>query len=76
MKGYRYDEELYKKEFSSNLQRVLNDKNVSQRKLSEDTGISEVSISRYLNGKRIPSFYTIEKIALALKCSTDEFRCF
>lgn len=41
------------------------------RELSEKTGITEVSIGRYLTGQRIPKATEIIKIANALNCTCD-----
>lgn len=41
------------------------------RELSEKTGITEVSISRYLTGQRVPKATEIIKIANALNCTCD-----
>jgi transcriptional regulator with XRE-family HTH domain len=49
---------------------------ISQCELSERTGITQPSISDYMNGKKLPSFYTVDKIAKALGCSVDAFRYF
>lgn len=46
-------------------------KGISQRELAERTGITEQSISRYLNGKRIPNLVDGAKIAKALNVSLD-----
>ena len=42
---------------------------LTQRELSKKAGISEVTISRYINGKREPDFKTFLKIAGA--CNYD-----
>lgn len=41
----------------------------SRGRLSELTGISERTISKYLNGQATPSAYNIKKIAQVLRCS-------
>ena len=40
--------------------------------LSYKTGISTVTLSKYMNGKTTPSTYNIQKIAQALRCSVTE----
>lgn len=67
-------EEECKYEFGSRLRRLMMYKCVSQLELSEATGISQPQLSRYMAGKVMPSFYTADKIAKALKCSIDELR--
>lgn len=67
-------DEEFKQEFSSRLRRVMYRKGITQIDLSEMTGISQPRISSYVSGKTFPSFYSIDRIAKALKCSTDDFR--
>lgn len=38
----------------------------SQKKLADETGISESTVSRYLNGERVPKVNNIHKISDAL----------
>lgn len=66
------DEERFRMEFGRRLRRILDFKNISQLELSEKTGISQVAISKYIRGKRTPSFYNADKIARALGCSVTE----
>lgn len=66
------DEERFRLEFGRRLRRILDFKNISQLELSEMTGISQVAISKYIRGKRTPSFYNADKIARALDCSITE----
>ena len=40
--------------------------------LSEATGISRVTLGKYLNGQATPSGYNMERLARALKCSVTE----
>lgn len=44
---------------------------MSQRELAEKTGITEVTISRYVSAQRVPKATEIKKIADALNCSCD-----
>lgn len=50
----------------------LKERNLTQRDLSEEIGITEVSISRYITGERIPSVAVAIKIANLLGCTVDE----
>lgn len=50
----------------------LKERNLTQRDLSEELGITEVSISRYITGERIPSVAVAIKIANLLGCTVDE----
>ena len=66
--------EQCKIEFSSRLYRLMRRKCITQEALSEMTGITQPLISSYINGKTLPGFYNVDKIAKALGCSVDELR--
>lgn len=55
-----------------NLAEYRKDRNMTQRELSEITGIPFSSIAMYETGKRIPSLTRARKIADFFKVSTDE----
>lgn len=65
-------EESWSKEFGIRLYKIMNERGISQNELSEMTGISKVSLSKYMNGKAIPSAYNARRIARALDCSMYE----
>lgn len=58
--------------FGESLKRVLDERGKSQKWLADQTRIAEVSISRYVSGKRVPDAYAVLKICNALNCSVDE----
>lgn len=64
----------FRKEFSKRLYRFLYWKGITQDDLAKKTGISRVSINKYLNCRSTPSFYIIDKITKALGCPIDYFR--
>lgn len=66
------DELEWRRKFASVLDAKMRRVCISQSALSELTGISMVSISKYINGKATPSTYNLSKIARALHCSTHE----
>ena len=66
------DEDIWRKNFSRRLRRRMEYIGVSQEWLSDKTGISQVTISKYLNGKSSPSGYSMERIARALGCTVGE----
>lgn len=66
------NENQYRSELSYALNVRLSGKFMSQKDLSERTGISEPMISMYLRGKTTPSSYNLAKIARALECSVEE----
>lgn len=45
---------------------------ITQEQLAEEIGVSQVMVSKYMNGKAIPSCTTLRRIARALRCSTSE----
>ena len=65
-------EEDWGKVFGETLNSKLYNRGISQRQLATDTGISEVTISKYLCGSSIPSAQNISKIAKALGCTSSE----
>lgn len=67
-------EDECKMEFAYRLRSRMERRCITQQALSELTGISQSSISCYVKGTKIPSFYNADKIAKALGCSVDDFR--
>lgn len=61
-------------EFALRLRRIMSQKNISSKELSETCKITPPQLSGYLTGKHTPSFYAVDKIAKALGCSVDELR--
>lgn len=59
------------KSIANRIINALNRTGVSQRQLADATGMTEVSISRYVKGKRIPSAEILGKIADVLGVTTD-----
>ena len=54
--------------FSTNLQEMLEDARCSQEELAEDTGLTQATISRYINKKQLPGLKAIINISYALGC--------
>jgi DNA-binding XRE family transcriptional regulator len=69
---YAVNEEEWRIRFAKKLQRKLNCLGMTQEALAFNTGISLVTISKYINGKATPSGYNIQRIASALQCSYSE----
>lgn len=66
--------ELEKKEYEKIGKRILEAleiRKMTQRQLAEKTGITEATISRYAQSKRVPKGPEIVKIANSLNCTTD-----
>lgn len=72
----RVSEDDWKAVFSRKLRRIMDRKYISQKDLSERTGISRATVSAYINGRSVPSLYAAHKIANALECSINEFMDF
>ncbi len=64
-------------EFSEILRSYLNEHNITMADLSRNTGIERFALSRYVNGKRVPSKpETVEAIADALQMTYAEKNAF
>lgn len=66
-------EQTFKLLFGRRLRMIMRDRDINRVQLSELTGISTMSIGRYINGTRLPSGYTLRKFARALGCTVDDF---
>jgi len=55
----------------SKISKLLEDKGVTQRDLAKMVGVTEVTISRYINGIREPKGSILNDIAIALNVSSD-----
>ena len=54
------------------LKQARENENLSQRKLAQDTGINQQSISRWESGQRLPNILDLIKLANYYKISIDE----
>lgn len=59
-------------EIKCNISEFLNKKGMTQRELADAIGTTEVSISRYVTGDRIPKVTTCIQMAKVFGCSTEE----
>lgn len=57
--------------FSQRLQIALSKRTLTQAELSRRTGISEASLSRYVNGARAPRILHLVNLASTLDVSAD-----
>lgn len=57
--------------FISRLDQARKEKGLTQRELADRVGVTEVSMSRYINGARVPSGPIVVNIAKALGISVD-----
>lgn len=65
-------EEAWRKHFRYKLVKLLNHRHMPQKVLSELTGISERTLTKYTNGSATPSLYNARKIARAFKVDICE----
>jgi transcriptional regulator with XRE-family HTH domain len=61
--------------FREKVKELMNQENITQKELSELSGITESSISRYLNGERTPRIDIIINFAKALKVNPNYLIC-
>lgn len=65
-------DEDYDREFGIRLRRLMLRSEMNQPALSSKTGITQSTLSTYINGKASPTIRKAIKIAKALDCSVDE----
>lgn len=58
--------------FAHNLVDMLKDARMTQRELADETGLSEGTISSYINKRRIPTIRAIVNIGYALDCDLND----
>ena len=66
------DEDAFRKEFALELQKAIKDSGMTQRQIVDKAGITEVSMSRYLNGARMPTIFNLMRIWRALGRIKDD----
>lgn len=59
-------------DFSTNLKRARDERNMSRQELADASGLSSAAIGYYETGKREPQASTLIAIATALRMTTDE----
>lgn len=57
--------------FANNLKNALYNRRLTQAELAKKIGVSEMSISRYVNGKKLPSTQKLILISKAVGVSMD-----
>jgi len=57
--------------FTDRLKEMMDKRGMSQRELAEAIDKTEVSVSRYINGQRVPKATVLLKMAQALNCQAD-----
>lgn len=57
--------------FPQNLKKLIDSRGITQQRLSEDTGLTTASISRYVSGLRSPEARALEIISQYFNVSVD-----
>ena len=60
------------REFGRRLKYELDQRWMSQKELSLETGLSTSTISYYINGERMPTLKNVLNIAYAIDCSIED----
>lgn len=58
--------------FGDNLIDIMDEKGYTQEQLANETGLTQSTISKYINKKQMPSIKAVVNLAYALNCTTDE----
>ena len=69
---YVLNDRDYKKAFSIKLRRLMISQRISQKELSEATGINAATLSHYMNGRNLPDLRNARRLAQALDCNIEE----
>lgn len=62
--------------FSLKLRQLMDEKGMTQRELADKLYVSEVTVSKYINGELMPSVRMIVNISYELNASIDSFTYF
>ena len=71
-KNNRIDEMTWRKEFTKLLHNKLKCTGIMEEQLAAETGISRITISKYLNQRATPSGYNLNLLAKCLNCPVSE----
>lgn len=69
---YGESEEECRIAFGNRLKHIMNMNAYTNTRLADETYISPVTISHYVNGRAMPTLYNIRRLAWALKVSVNE----
>ena len=62
--------------FGGNLKEIIEESGYPQIEVADETGLSQTTISRYINGKQMPSVKAIVNLAYILNCDIRELMDF
>lgn len=57
--------------FTMNLKKLMIEREMTAADIARKTGMTQATLSRYINGKRIPKINSVIKIAKALNVSIE-----
>jgi len=57
---------------ATNLREIRKQRGLTQKELSEKSGVARISIARYESGKVIPGALNLMKLAKAMECNAEE----
>ena len=62
--------------FGGNLKEIIEGSGYPRIEVADETGLSQTTISRYINGKQMPSVKAIVNLAYILNCDIRELMDF
>lgn len=71
-RGDLSDEEVWVREFARRLKKRLFIRGISQSQVAEYCGVSQPTVSKWLNGKSTPDLYMLTRLAELIGCTTDD----
>lgn len=71
-----YFTDAWKDNFSNGLLDRMNYHGYTQDSLAKEIGVSQKSVSKYLNKKAVPSAYALYRMTKVLRCTADDLVCF
>ena len=66
------DEVIWSKRFGDKLRRLIHIRGMTQSQFAKEMGVSDETISRYVNGACYPTPYVIQKMVDVLGCTVDQ----
>ena len=58
--------------WNERIKELMKERNINQKQLAEQSGITEASVSRYLNGERTPRIDIVSNFARVFGISVDD----
>ena len=70
------NEEQWRQSFGRHLYRRMLLAGYGQTELARESGLSVTTINKYLNGKALPNFYHVKRLARVLHCDVNDLARF